>query len=115
MNVVSQFYKRKPAENPISIVSFDRTELRSILKIYGQMVSSGQWRDYSISYSNTNAIFSIFKRTSEKPLYVILKNPKLSKQGRLYSIVGLDGRIINQGANLRKVLQIFYKQLFKII
>ena len=115
MNIVAQFYKHRPTDKPINIVSFDRTELRSILKIYGQMVSSGRWRDYSISSSSTNAMFSIFKRTSEKPLYVIIKNPKLSKQGRLYSIIALDGRIINQGGDLRKVLQIFYKQLFKIV
>jgi hypothetical protein len=64
----------------INKVSFDKNELQSILQIYGKMVSLGEWRDYSISSSFSQAIFCVFKRTSEQPLYMIIKAPKLRKK-----------------------------------
>ena len=113
MKVISAFQKDFDKEKYSSKVSFCRIELQSILQIYGKMVSLGEWRDYSISSSFSQAIFCIFKRTSEQPLYMIIKSPKLRKKNRLYSIVALDGQIINHGIILKSVLSIFHKKLLK--
>ena len=68
-------------------VAYDRQELAIILSLYGRMVSAGEWRDYAISFLRDMAVFSIFRRTAENPLYRIEKRPALrAKQGQ-YSVV----------------------------
>ena len=113
MKVLHTFKKKLNSDKYINKVSFDKNELQSILQIYGKMVSLGEWRDYSISSSCSQAIFCIFKQTSEQPLYMIIKSPKLRKKNRQYSIVALDGQIINHGIILKSVLSIFHKKLLK--
>ena len=113
MKVVHAFQKNDTDYKDISKVSFNRNELQSILQIYGKMVSLGEWRDYSISSSFSQAIFCVFKRTSEQPFYMIIKSPKLKKKERLYSIIALDGQIVNHGTVLKSVLSIFQKRLLK--
>ncbi len=115
MKTVGKLSKVTGIDTPLNLVSFDRKELAPILKIYGQMVAKGDWRDYSISSSISNATFSIFRRSSENPLYTIIKSPKLCKQNRVYSIVAMNGQIINQGKDLKLVLQILHRNLFKIL
>ncbi|MEN8891834.1 MAG: DUF2794 domain-containing protein, partial [Planktotalea arctica] len=71
-----------PSPSPQQI-AFHRTELSVILSLYGRMVAAGEWRDYGISCLREVAVFSIFKRTAENPLYRIEKRPKLRiKQGQ---------------------------------
>ena len=113
MKVISAFQKDFDKEKYSSKVSFCRIELQSILQIYGKMVSLGEWRDYSITSSFSQAIFCVFKRSSEQPLYMIVKTPKLKKKNRLYSIIAMDGQIINHGETLKSVLSVFHKKLFK--
>ena len=115
MKKVEPFHEQNSINKIITKISFDRIELEAILKIYGQMVSRGTWKDYSISCSTSSAIFSIFRRSAETPLYMIVKTPRLSKQNRGFSIVAMDGQIIKQGNNLKGVLQILNRELFKII
>lgn len=115
MKVVHAFQKDYNKEKYLSKVHFNRTELQSILQIYGRMVSLGECRDYSISSSLSQAIFCIFKRSSEQPLYMVIKTPKLSKKNRLFSIVAMDGQIINHGEALKSVLSIFQKRLLKCV
>ncbi|MFN3497258.1 MAG: DUF2794 domain-containing protein, partial [Pannonibacter indicus] len=59
------------------VVAFDRRELDQILRIYGRMVAANEWRDYAIDHLQDRAVFSVFRRTSEVPLFQIVKNPKL--------------------------------------
>ena len=69
---------------PVPIVCFDRREFSEILNVYGRMVAAGEWRDYAIDTLKDRAVFSIFRRTSEMPLFRIEKNPKLARApGRL--------------------------------
>ena len=58
-------------------IHFHRTELSPIISLYGRMVAAGEWRDYGISSLNEVAIFSIFRRAAEHPIYTIEKRPKL--------------------------------------
>ena len=115
MKVVHAFQKNCDKDTYLNKVSFNRNELQYILQIYGKMVSLGEWRDYSISSSSSQALFCVFKRSSEQPLYMIIKTPKLSKKNRLFSIIAMDGQIINHGEALNSVLSVFKKKLLKTV
>ncbi len=96
-------------------VAFHRTELGPIMSLYGQMVAAGEWRDYGISCLKDLAVFSVFKRTAENPLYRIEKRPKLrNKQGQ-YAVVGMDGQILKRGNDLRAVLRVLERKLIRAV
>lgn len=96
-------------------VAFDRLELGQILSLYGRMVALGEWRDYGISHLREAAVFSIFRRTAENPLYRIEKRPKLrSKQG-LYAVIGMDGQVLKRGHDLRTVLRVLERKLIRAV
>lgn len=92
-------------------ITFHRRELDAILWIYGRMVGEGEWRDYAIDHLKDRAVFSVFKRSGEYPLYRIEKNPKLAAKQGAFSVVGTDGRILKRGHDLRQVLKVFDKAL----
>lgn len=92
-------------------VMFDRRELGLILRVYGQMVAAGEWRDYAISSLRDVAVFSVFRRTAEHPLYRIEKRPKLRSRQGLYAVVGMDGRVLRRGQDLDQVLKVLERRL----
>jgi len=94
-----------------SDVSFSRAELNCILDLYGRMVAAGEWRDYAIDFLKDRAVFSIFRRASEMPIYRIEKNPKLARRQGAYSVVSVTGLILKRGSDLRRVLQVLDKPL----
>ncbi len=85
-------------------VTFSRTELNQILNYYGRMVAAGEWRDYAIDFLRDRAVFSIFRRASERPLYRVLKVPALSARQGAYALVGADGRVLKRGHEIGRVL-----------
>lgn len=97
----------KPA--PV-VVSFNRRELDQILRVYGRMVSEGEWRDYAMDFHKDRAIFSIFRRSSEMPLYRIEKDPKNARKQGAYSVVAAGGMVLKRGQELDKVLRVFDKK-----
>ena len=101
--------------NPTNSIHFHRTELNPIISLYGRMVAAGEWRDYGISSLKEVAIFSIFRRAAEHPIYTIEKRPKLKDKQGMYSIIGMDGHILKRGSNLKLVLQILERKLIKIV
>lgn len=94
-------------------VYFMRPELACILNIYGRLVSAGEWRDYAIDHLKDQAVFSIFRRASEMPVYRIIKEPTRSAQQGMWRIVGMDGRILKRGHALDKLLRYFDRMLLK--
>jgi len=44
-----------------SQVAFQRQELSLILNVYGQMVSSGDWKDYGMSFLKDRAVFAVYR------------------------------------------------------
>jgi hypothetical protein len=92
-------------------VTFHRRELDAILRIYGRRVGEGEWRDYAIDHLKEKAVFSVFKRSGEMPLYRIEKNPRLAAKQGAYSVVNVDGRILKRGHELPQVLKVFDKVL----
>ena len=64
-------------------IAFDRKELNIILGLYGRKVADGEWRDYALDFGREKAVFSVFRRSSEMPLYRIVKDPASARrQGR---------------------------------
>ncbi|MFO1117646.1 MAG: DUF2794 domain-containing protein [Beijerinckiaceae bacterium] len=92
-------------------VSFERRELQLILNVYGRRVAEGEWRDYAIDFSVSKAVFSIFRRTSETPLFTIEKTPAHARRQGAYSVVAADGRTLKRGHDLERVLGVFEKKL----
>lgn len=85
-------------------VTFNRLELNRILNLYGRMVADGEWRDYAIDFLKDTAVFSVFRRSSEVPIYRIVKEPRLSRKQGAYSVVGASGQILRRGHELERVL-----------
>lgn len=96
-------------------VFFDRAELDAILSVYGQKVAEGEWRDYAMGGFKDAAIFSVFRRTSEMPLYRIEKRPKLARKQGAYSVIAATGLVLKRGHELRQVLKIFEKRPLRLI
>jgi len=88
------------------LVTFDRRELSEILKVYGYRVAEGEWRDYAIDFQKDHAVFSIFRRTSEMPVYRVEKDPKLARKQGAYAVVNTSGMILKRGHELRQVLKV---------
>ncbi|HYB05507.1 MAG TPA: DUF2794 domain-containing protein [Methyloceanibacter sp.] len=86
-------------------IAFDREELSQILNVYGRKVRSGEWRDYAIDTLREKAVFSVFRRATEVPLYRIEKVPKLSRRQGAYSVVATTGLILKRGHDLARVLR----------
>lgn len=96
-------------------VRFDRRELNQILGVYSRMVSAGAWRDYAIDFLSDRAVFSIFRRTSEVPLYKIVKQPKLAAKQGQYAVIAVAGDILKRGHELPAVLRVFDKKLLRAL
>lgn len=96
-------------------VAFDRRELGTILSLYGRMVAAGEWRDYGISCLRDVAVFSVFRRTAEYPLYRIEKRPKLRLRQGMYSVTGMDGLILKRGPDLKNVLRVLERKLIRAV
>lgn len=92
-------------------VTFHRKELDQLLNLYGKMVAAGEWRDYAIDHLTDRAVFSVYRRTSEVPLFQIVKNPKLARKQGAFSVVAAGGRILKRGHELPRVLKVFDKTL----
>jgi hypothetical protein len=96
---------------PAVRVTFDRRELNRILGLYGRKVAAGEWRDYAIDFLRDRAVFSVFRRASEVPIYRIEKNPKLARRQGTYSVVSATGLIVRRGHELDRVLRAIDKSL----
>ena len=96
-------------------VAFHRTELSPILSLYGRMVAAGDWRDYGISCLREVAVFSIFRRTAEMPLYRIEKRPKMRLKQGMYSVVGPNGQVLRRGHELGAVLRVLERKLIRAV
>ncbi len=96
---------------PDNRVTFDRRELNRIFNLYGRKVAAGEWRDYAIDFLRDRAVFSVFRRTSEVPLYRIEKQPKLARRQGAYSVISATGLIVRRGPELDRVLRSIDKPL----
>jgi hypothetical protein len=96
---------------PDNRVTFTRRELDRILRLYGRMVAAGEWRDYAVDFLKDRAVFSVFRRSSEVPIYRIEKNPRLERRQGAYSVISATGLIMRRGHELDRVLRVLDQQL----
>src|SRR5213082_2748761 len=109
----SQFHggEAVPSLVPAQRVTFDRRELDRLFGLYGRKVAAGEWRDYAIDFLKDRAVFSVFRRSSEVPLYRIEKNPRLARRQGAYSVISATGLIVKRGHELDGVLRAVDKSL----
>ena len=89
-----------------SEIVFNRNELDQILDVYGRKVAAGEWRDYAIDSLCERAVFSVFRKASEVPLYRIEKRPQQTRKQGAYSVIAATGLILKRGHDLRNVLRV---------
>ena len=92
-------------------VTFNRLELNRILNLYGRMVADGEWRDYALDFLKDRAVFSVFRRASEVPIYRIEKDPRLARKQGMYSVISATGLILRRGHELDRVLLVIDRKL----
>lgn len=102
-----------PASAAPEQVAFDRHELSLILGLYGRMVAAGEWRDYAMSFLREMAVFSVFRRAAEYPLYRIEKHPRLRNRQGMYALIGMDGQVLKRGHELAAVLRVLDRKLIR--
>jgi hypothetical protein len=94
---------------------FERRELERLLRLYGRMVAQGEWRDYAIDGLRDAAVFSVYRRTSEAPLYRIEKTPALARRQGAWAVIGQGGVVLRRGHDLDQVQRVFEKGRFKVV
>lgn len=92
-------------------VTFDRRELNQILRLYGRMVAANEWRDYAIDHLSDSAVFSVYRRASETPLFRIVKTPGLARKQGAWMVIAAGGQVLKRGHELARVLAVFDKTL----
>ena len=93
------------------LVTFNRIELNRRLTLSGRMVADGEWRDYAIDFLRDRAVFSVFRRASEVPIYRIEKDPRLARKQGIYSVISASGLILRRGHELDRVLLVIDRKL----
>jgi hypothetical protein len=95
----------EPAESEAQKTFFERRELDQILWLYGRMVAAGEWRDYAIDSLPGRAIFSVFRRASEQPLFQIEKRPAMARKQGAWAVYGQHGQVLKRGHELSQALR----------
>jgi hypothetical protein len=106
-----QLQASAPSQSPYAVTAFTRQELSAILAVYGRLQTEGEARDYALDFGRDTAVFSIFRRTSEVPLYRIEKTPKLARKQGAYSVITPTGLILKRGHELVRVLEVLAKKV----
>lgn len=96
-------------------VFFERLELDRLFRFYGQMVAAGEWRDYALDALPDRALFSVYRRASEAPLYQIEKHPEDARRPGVYSVRAIDGRVLRRGHDLGRVLAVLAPKRMRVI
>jgi hypothetical protein len=96
-------------------VSFERSELKRIVNLYGRMVAAGLWKDYAIAFEPGAAAFWAFRRTAERPEYRIEKRPDLRARQGMWALIGEAGQVLKRGPDLGPILAPIERRLLKLV
>ena len=96
-------------------VFFERLELDRLFRFYGRMVAAGEWRDYALDALPDRALFSVYRRSSEAPLYQIEKRPAEARKQGEYSVRAVDGRVLRRGHDLARVLAVLEPRRMQVV
>ena len=106
---------QSPSQPSSGIVFFERPELNQLFSLYGRMVAAGHWRDYAIDGLKDAAVFSVFRRASEMPLYRIEKRPALARRQGAWLVTAHGGLVLRRGHELAQVLRVFDRDRFAVV
>jgi hypothetical protein len=106
---------RLPAAHQAGVVAFDRRELQIILNLYGRKVAEGEWKDYALDFTRERAVFSIFRRAAETPLFRIEKDPRNARKQGAYAAIALGGRVLKRGPDLARVVAALDKRTLQLV
>ena len=95
----------------VSVIAFDRDELRALMNLYGRQVATGEWRDYALDFLPDLAVFLMFKRANEAPVFQLEKRPKNARLQGQYTLRGSMGQVLKRGHDLERVLRFFDKPM----
>ena len=101
--------------NKKSDIFFSKIELQTILNLYAEMVSKGEWKDYGLNISKREVSFNVYHRTSEFPVYKITKNLKPKNESEKYLIKDTQNKIINNSENLQNLIKKIIWKKFKLV
>ncbi|HTI67879.1 MAG TPA: DUF2794 domain-containing protein [Caulobacteraceae bacterium] len=104
-----------PGWSAAGTVFFERRELDLLLRLYGRMVAAGEWRDYAISGLTESAVFAVYRRSSEQPLYRIEKHPALARRQGAWAVIGQGQVVLRRGRDLEQVLKMFDTRRFRVV
>lgn len=96
-------------------VFFARPELDRLFRFYGRMVAAGEWRDYALDALPDRALFSVYRRTSEAPLFQIEKRPEDARRQGAFSVKAVDGRVLRRGHDLAGVLAVLEPKRMQLV
>jgi hypothetical protein len=96
-------------------VFFERLELDRLFRFYGRMVAAGEWRDYALDTLPDRALFSVYRRASEAPLYQVEKRPDEARRAGPYSVKAVDGRVLRRGHDLARVLAVLEPKRMQVV
>ena len=94
---------------------FVRAELDQIMQLYGRMVAAGEWRDYALHFGPDEAVFSAFRRATDRPAYRLVKEPALKARQGQYRLMGEQGQTLKRGDDLPSVLAPAARRLVKAV
>ena len=83
---------------------FVRKELQTILNLYAQKVSCGDWKDYGLSINKKEISFDIYHRTSEVPIFKISKNLNPKNKTEKFYVLDKNRNVIKQSENLENLI-----------
>ena len=104
-----------PFPRQVLQVGFERAELARILDLYGRMVAAGHWKDYAMDFARDGAVFSAFRRATERPEFRIEKRPALRARQGMWALVGEGGFVLRRGHEIGPVLAPVERRLVKLV
>lgn len=106
---MSKLYAMAEFRRKTTPVHFTRPELNRLLGLYSRNVAAGEWRDYAIDQRGDCAVFAVFRRAQESPLYTVTKRT-IAGQGHHF-VVAAGQRTLHEGATIDEVLSVFTSRL----
>ena len=86
-------------------VAFDKRELRQLFGLYSRRVMSGEWRDYALDFGPKGAVFSVFRRAAEQPVFTIWKLAGGRERGAGRYVVAVGAAILRRAHSLGDLLR----------
>ena len=91
-------------------VCFSRPELNLLLSLYSRRVIGGEWKDYAIDHGDGMSAFSIFRDSSDRPVFTVFKFADAGRKKDRY-VLGSGGNTLKRGRTLAEVLLVFEREL----